>query len=73
MTDWNPIENAPIRDLLRDGPLRCLVYGPEIGVKMGSVWRYSEESPPGASADAFIGDWKITHFADLPSPPNSQE
>jgi hypothetical protein len=73
MTRWHPISEAPVRDLLNEGPFRCLVYGPDIGVKMGSVWRHSEDSSSGASADSFCGDWNITHFADIPSPPNSQE
>jgi len=70
VSEWQPIETAPIRDLLNEGPFACLVYSKETGVKTGRVWRYAEGHVGSGTADSFHGDWNITHWMPLPEPPN---
>jgi hypothetical protein len=69
MNSWIPLNEAPVRDLLREGPMNCIVYGPDIGVRTGRVWRSDEAHEGDAYADSFIGAWRITHWMPLPAPP----
>jgi len=68
-SEWMPIETAPVaeRDFLED-VVRCLVYGPQIGVQVGRAWRYPDGTVR-AQAFGFHGDWDITHWMPLPAPP----
>lgn len=68
MSEWQPIETAPVVEFADDSPQTCLVYGPEIGVQMGRAWRYSNGEARGR-ASGFYGDFAITHWMDLPEPP----
>lgn len=69
MSEWMPIETALVaeRDFLED-VVRCLVYGPQIGVQVGRAWRYPDGTVR-AQAFGFHGDWEITHWMPLPAPP----
>lgn len=65
---WQPISEAPVCDFIEKEAPKCLVYGKGVGVHMGRAWRY-----PGGEAKAqafgFHGDWPLTHFCNLPTPP----
>lgn len=66
---WRPIAEAPVSSDPMLGDVEdCLVYGPEIGRKMGRAWKYADGKVR-AQAYGFHGDWKITHFQPLPEPP----
>jgi hypothetical protein len=66
---WKPICEAPFWNMLDSpSPGECLVYSEEFGVKMGRAWRYPD-GEAFADANGFHGDWKITHFHELPEPP----
>lgn len=69
VSEWMPIETALVaeRDFLED-VVRCLVYGPQIGVQVGRAWRYPDGTVR-AQAFGFHGDWEITHWMPLPAPP----
>lgn len=66
---WQTMDAAPIT---RDDSLAdvkpCLVYGPEIGVKIGRAWRYPDGDVQ-ADASGYYGKWLITHWMPLPEPP----
>ena len=66
---WLPIESAPESSdfMLSDVP-DCLVYGPEIRTKMGRARRYPDGRVE-AQAYGFHGEWEITHWQPLPTPP----
>lgn len=64
---WSPIESAETNISVND-PTRCLVYGPEIGVQFGAVWKRADGTA-GGRAEGFQGDWKITHFRPEPGAP----
>lgn len=68
-SEWMPIETALVaeKDFLED-VVRCLVYGPQIGVQVGRAWRYPDGTVR-AQAFGFHGDWEITHWQPLPAPP----
>ena len=70
---WRPIAEAPVSSDPMLGDVEdCLVYGPEIGRKMGRAWKYADGKVR-AQAYGFHGDWKITHFQPLPEPPAAPE
>lgn len=64
---WLPIESAETNISVND-PTRCLVYGPDIGVQFGAVWKRADGTA-GGRAEGFQGDWKITHFRPEPGAP----
>jgi len=65
-TGWRPIETAPTVDPWYNAT-RCLVFG-NCGIAFGKVYVYEDGTREG-QAEGFSGDWKITHWMPLPSPP----
>lgn len=70
--EWMPIETAPnAEDVFLRDVKECLVFGPEIGVKIGRAWRY-QSGDVHADAQGFFGDWLITHWMPLPQRPTDR-
>jgi hypothetical protein len=65
---WQPIETAP-----RDGR-RVLVWiaDSHTGHAFAKLWFYSTDGRLGGGAEGYNGDWNITHWMPLPSPPNER-
>lgn len=70
---WRTIDSAPTSiDPMLGDVKDCLVYGPEVGRKMGRAWRYPDGRAK-AQAYGFHGEWEITHWQPLPEPPAAPE
>ena len=69
MSEWQTMNTAPVaKDPFLKDVVPCLVFGPEIGVKIGRAWAYPDGDVR-ADASGFHGDWLITHWMPLPDPP----
>ena len=69
-TRWQPIETAPVsEDIFLGDVSPCLVYGPDVGVRIGRAWRYADGTA-GADSAMLCGDWEYTHWMPLPAPPS---
>jgi hypothetical protein len=67
MSDWQPIETAPLS--MPGYPKRILLWVADANCHaMGHFYDW-----PGLSgravAEGYNGDWRITHWAPLPEPP----
>lgn len=76
MSEWMPIESAPITNSRDDiwGRMRLMFYSAEIGVNVGDLVRqWQEGSPPVVFISSYHGDavtnWGVTHWQPLPEPP----
>lgn len=74
MTTWRLIGDAPTLNPGSETAPRVLVYGPTIGMHIGTVGRW----PDNLGGELFGGiegfhgsmrDWGVTHFAALPEKP----
>ena len=73
MNNWQTMDKAPISNNAFLSDVKpCLVFGPEIGVKIGRAWRYPDGEAR-ADAGGFHGNWLITHWQPLPQPPSTPE
>lgn len=67
---WKKISEAPFANMVDIQPLDCLVYSKKIGgVRHGRVWSYFDGECVG-QAYGYSGEWEITHFMEMPEPPN---
>lgn len=74
MSDWKPLDTAPKVEPL-DSPATVLLWVADGGGKgsgchaFGRVYRYADGTTR-AVASGFSGEWNVTHWMPLPTPPN---
>lgn len=63
---WQPLKTAP--DV--EGGMVALVYSPRFGIQMGTIYVVAGERV--VHVPMFHGDWGVTHWRQLPAPPDAQ-